>query len=76
MTNFEKWRDFLKPEDMVHSDGGRLWADWDADGKLCRKCPAKQFCEDCWKVRAMTEEGCGFRFLKWANMEAKKEASK
>lgn len=33
MTNFEKWKDFLKPEDMVHSDGGRLWADWDADGK-------------------------------------------
>lgn len=73
MTNFEKWTNSLTPEDMVISQGGRLWAVYDSDGRICRKCPAQQYCEDCHKVNAYEgdNDGCGFRFLRWANKEAK-----
>ena len=65
MTNFEKWKQNLKPEDLIIDNG----EDIDADEVRficaidCNKCPAKETCTvDCWI-------GCGDNFIEWANEE-------
>ena len=67
MTNFEKWKQDLKPEDLIIDNG----EDVDDDefrflGAIdCKKCPAKETCQvDYWN-------GCGDNFKEWANNEAK-----
>lgn len=68
MTNFEKWKKDLKPEDLIIDRG----EDTDRDecrfvaGFLCEICPAKKAgsCrKDFWT-------DCGEAFKNWANEEA------
>ena len=66
MTNFEKWKQNLKIEDLIIDNG----EDVDDDefrflGAIdCKKCPAKETCTvDYWK-------GCGDNFIEWAKSEA------
>lgn len=59
MTNFENWKQNLKPEDLIIDNGEDIGA---ID---CKKCPAKETCTvDYWK-------GCGDNFIEWAKSEAK-----
>lgn len=63
MTNFEKWKQNLKPEDLIIDNG----EDVDDDEVRflcaidCKKCPAKETCTY-WK-------GCGDNFIEWAKSE-------
>lgn len=69
MTNFEKWKKGLKPEDLVvdrgesvDKDEYRLVAGF---GDKCENCPVKKAGScgaDYWKE-------CGEVFLEWANEE-------
>ena len=64
MTNFEKWKQNLKLEDLIIDNG----EDVDEDefrflvALDCKKCPAKETC-NCWN-------GCGDNFMEWAKSEA------
>lgn len=67
MTNFEKWKQNLKIENLIIDNG----EDVDEDefrflGAIdCKKCPAKETCMvDYWK-------GCGDNFMEWAKSEAR-----
>lgn len=69
MTNFEKWKQNLKPEDLIIDKGDNVDEDecrhvvGIADN--CSNCPANGKCgHDYW-----TE--CGEAFIEWAKSEAK-----
>lgn len=69
MTNFEKWKNSLRPDDLILDNGN----DVDEEdsrfvaGIHCEVCPAGEFCvlrKDFWT-------DCGDIFKEWANQEAK-----
>ena len=62
MTNFEKWKQTLKPEDLINEDN----AVFECDGGLC---PARDFCY------ALGEkmENCGKAFIMWAETESSEQ---
>lgn len=58
MTNFEKWKQNIVPEDIA------LWMEDITETWMCKQCPAYGECE-C--------DQCPEDFVKWANEEAKDE---
>lgn len=67
MTNFEKWKNGLKPEELIVDNGENIDKDMcrHTVGIECTNCPVKKngsCSRDYW-----TE--CGEAFLKWANEE-------
>ena len=76
-TNFEHWKENLKPEDLVFKETDPLgdprtyWAVWNISGSACESCPARQKCHD------LHEQGlskcCGYAFKTWAKAEHKEK---
>lgn len=73
MTNFEQWKEGLKPEDLVFKETDPLgeprsyWAVWNLSGDECDHCPARKVCAQ------LNEKGCGDAFKTWAKAEAKED---
>lgn len=65
-TNFDKWKQGLKPEDLLVFDEnyGNIVATWGCDPG-CGRCPAIKFCEE-----RKFNGRCRERFIAWANAEA------
>ena len=70
MTNFERWKAGLKPEDMVvknrmasYPESLGPFGEHEAE---CGQCPAKKYCEG-----ERNDKSCGKRFLEWANADVK-----
>ena len=59
MTNFEKWKETIKPEDFIHEDD----AVFDCDSGLC---PAHDFCY----ALGAKIENCKKSFIMWAETES------
>ena len=70
VTNFDKWKQNLKPEDLVQDFGEEAKDNDEARYQLrldCENCPVKKDnkCHrDFWT-------DCGLAFLNWARMEAR-----
>lgn len=74
MTNFEKWKSELKPEDLVFKETDPLgnprtyWAVWNLSGSECDSCPAQKVCE-----RLGETCDCGRAFKTWASAQAEED---
>ena len=68
MTNWEKWKEGLKPEELITEDFGfnSLCAVFLGHGDRCEYCPARQTCS----ARCDKEISCDSQFLAWANLPA------
>lgn len=73
-TNFEKWKQGLKPKDLLRDDGKSCYNQ--SIFETCAMCPAHRFCDE-WHekfgdIADMVGLGsCENLFNEWANAEAK-----
>ena len=69
MTNFEKWKEELKPEELITEDFGfnNRCAVFFGHGNGCECCPARQTCS----AQCDDEIPCESQFLSWANSHTK-----
>lgn len=76
MTNFERWKAELKPEDLLRYDEKSGSGYKQSIFKGCSVCPAQKFCDEFYEefsdVADMVGLGsCENLFIGWANAEAK-----
>lgn len=76
LTNFEKWKRDLKPEDLLRDDGKSSYNQ--SIFESCAVCPANRFCDEWYKefgdVADMVGLGsCENLFNEWANTPVKEE---
>ena len=69
MTNFETWKQDLKPEDLIIDNGEDIDDD---DVRFlaaidCEKCPAKEACTVDYR------KGCGVKFMEWAKKDRQQQ---
>ncbi len=69
-TNFEKWKENLKPEDLIITDfcTNEVRAVFDRHADGCEYCPSK---DTCLARRDPYNFDCESGFLAWANAPAK-----
>lgn len=70
-TEFDKWKENLKPEDLIFDETDPLgdpktkWAVFNTSGNTCDHCPARKICHE------LPGRGkCGPAFMQWAKTKA------
>lgn len=81
MTNFERWKAELNPEDLLRDDEKSSSSYKQSIFKSCSVCPAHRFCDEWYEefsdVADMVGLGsCETLFNEWANAEAEEEEGK
>jgi len=76
MTNFEKWKEGLKPEDLLRDDEKSSSNYKQPIFKSCSVCPAQRFCDEWYEefsdIADMVGLGsCENLFNEWANAPVK-----